>query len=137
MPSAGCNTAHPARVHAGLVAIVDDDAYVLRALQRALTAYDYRVKIFASAEQYLREAKACDISCAVVDIHLGSGLSGLELAEKITSASPTTPIIFMSASWDANVRKRAREIGYVTFLDKPFMLSSLLGALMSLDSEQS
>ena len=118
---------------AGAVALVDDDASILCALQRSLAMYGYRVKVFASAEQYLEEADASEISCAVIDIDLGSGLSGLDLGKEISSSGHATPIVFMSGSLDRRVCERAMAIGCIEFLGKPFLTSRLVAAIMKLD----
>ena len=134
MHAATSNKTIPMRISAGVVALVDDDVFLLRALRRALAAYGYRVKTFSSAEQYLEEAQASEISCAVFDIHLSTGMSGLELARAISGSSPSTPIIFMSGAQDAALRARAYDMGGVAFLDKPFFVSALVAEIMKLDS---
>jgi FixJ family two-component response regulator len=119
----------------GVVAIVDDDAYVLKALQRALQAFGYRVKVFATAEKYFEEAQQDEISCVVIDVNLGRGFSGLDLAEAILAARPT-PIMFMSAAWNELLLDRARRIGCVDLLHKPFLVSRLIEAIMRLDGDE-
>lgn len=123
----------PMPIPAGVVALVDDDPFVLRALERALVAYGYRVKVFSSAEIYLEEANADEISCAVIDIQLGRGRSGLDLGKEISRSMHATPIVFMTASHDMALRERARDIGCVEFLEKPFLTSALIAAIVKLE----
>ena len=118
----------------GVVAIVDDDASMLRALQRSLALAGYRVKVFASAERYLAEVDAAEVACAVLDIQLGSGASGLELGRRISSMH-ATPIVFMTGSRDPALHSRAEEIGCISFLVKPFSAVSLIDALMTLPGQ--
>jgi len=110
------------------VALVDDNASLLRALERCLAAHGYRVQAFASAEQYLAEVDAGEIACAVIDVELGAGLSGLDLGEAISCAH-ATPIVFMTGSRDTEYFKRARDIGCIDFLLKPFDMSRLIAAI--------
>ncbi len=127
----------PVPVVAGDIALVDDDPYVLRALQRALVAYGYRVKAFSSAEQFLAESDAREIWCAVIDIELGGGRSGLDLGDDISRSMHATPVVFMTGSDDPALRKRAMDIGCVEFLEKPFLTSRLVAAIMKLEAADS
>jgi FixJ family two-component response regulator len=119
----------------GVVALVDDDAFVLKALQRALQSFGYRVQVFATAEQYLEEAQPEEISCVVIDVQLGRGLSGFDLAKAILAVR-ATPIMFMSAGWSDVLLERARQIGCVDLLHKPFLVSRLIEAIMRLDGDE-
>ena len=117
----------------GAVAVVDDDPFLLRALERALLAYGYRVKTFSSAEQYLEEANGAEILCAVVDIHLHGEPMGLELGHEISRSEHATPVVFMTASDDPLLRERAMDIGCAEFLEKPFLTTRLIGVIMRLE----
>jgi FixJ family two-component response regulator len=119
----------------GVVAIVDDDPFILRALTRALTAYGYRVRAFASAELYLGRAGTDEISCVVIDVDLGRGKTGLDLGRAIAASENPTPIVFMSALKDPHVLARAEEIGCVDFLVKPFLTERLVGIIMRLEGQ--
>jgi FixJ family two-component response regulator len=101
-------------------------------LERCLSAHGYRVQAFASAEQYLAEVDASDIACAVIDVELGAGLSGLDLGMAISSAH-ATPIVFMTGSRDTEYSRRARDIGCIEFLLKPFDVSRLIAAITRAD----
>ena len=120
-------------IFTGVVALVDDDASLLRSLERALVAYAYRVKTFTSAEQYLEGVEVGEVTCAVLDVQLGEGRSGLDLGAQIAQGRPATPIVFMSGTDDPEVRQRAAEIGCIAFLDKPFSASRLVEIVMGLD----
>jgi FixJ family two-component response regulator len=117
----------------GVVAVVDDDESILRALERALLSHGYRVRAFASAEQYLDESDAPEVSCAVIDIQLGNGRSGLDLGEEISRSIHATPIVFMTASADPELRRRAMDIGCVEFLEKPFPTCALVAAIAKVE----
>jgi CheY-like chemotaxis protein len=124
----------PMRIPPRAVALVDDDPYLLRALERVLLACGYRVQSYTSAEQYLREANAGEISCAVIDINLGAGrLSGLDLGDVIAQSLHATPIVFMTGSDELALCERARDIGCLEFLTKPFLPAKLVAALTRLE----
>jgi FixJ family two-component response regulator len=110
------------------VALVDDDVAARRALARLLAAQRYRVKQFSSAQQYL-EADGNDAFCAVIDIDLGDGMSGLDLARQIKASASPIPIIFITGSIDGALRVQAWEIGCIDFLQKPCPAEELLAAV--------
>jgi len=116
---------HPKRK---LIAVIDDDESVRKALDRQILASGYRSHPFASAEEYLAVAMLCGAACVVCDIHLG-GMSGLELALHPIITSLNVPVVLISASDDASVVEPAREIAAV-FLRKPIPPGKLLEAIV-------
>jgi FixJ family two-component response regulator len=58
-----------------------------------------------------------------------SGMSGLELQDRLKAANSSIPIVFISAHDDREARARALRAGAVDFLQKPFSEDSLLGAI--------
>src|SRR6185503_9869322 len=75
-----------------LVAVIDDDPSVLKALDRQVSAAGYRSHAFASAEEFLAVAAFCGAACVVCDIHLG-GMSGLQLAVHPVVTSLNLPVV--------------------------------------------
>jgi len=110
-----------------LVYVIDDDASLLRALRRLLAAGGFRVCTFSSAEEFLESAKATP-ACLVLDVHL-SGLSGLDLQERLVAAGRRIPVVFITAHDDAITRERARRAGAVDYLRKPFDDESLIAGI--------
>ena len=113
----------------GFVAVVDDDASTLSALWRLLVANRYRVRTFSTAEQLVLGPGLDHVRCVVTDINLGGGMSGLELGEALFAAGRNIPLILMTGSADDELRDRARALGCVALLDKPFPIEQLLEAL--------
>ena len=112
-----------------VVAIVDDDVAARRALARLLAAHRYRVRQFASALSYLQAAHENDAICALIDINLGEGMSGLDLARQIKASPRPIPIIFMSGDIDGPARVQAWEIGCIDLFEKPCQANDLLAAV--------
>jgi FixJ family two-component response regulator len=112
-----------------VIAIVENDQGCLRAVRRLLVARGYGVEAYRSAEEFLAAAPASEAGCALIDIHLGAGLSGLDLACRIRSQERPIPFLLMTASIDASHPVRAAELGCVAFLEKPFADWKLQAAL--------
>jgi FixJ family two-component response regulator len=113
---------------AELIGVVDDDASILRAVQRLLGSLGFTVKTFGSGEDLLASDCLGRIHCLVLDVHLG-GLSGFELQERLSEAPVQIPIIFITAHDDPPTRDRARRAGAVEYLRKPFDEHALIGAI--------
>src|SRR6185436_7445032 len=92
-----------------LIAVIDDDASVRKALDRQIQAAGYRSHVFASAEEFLAVAAICGAACVVSDIHLG-GMTGLELALHSTITSLDLPVILISCTDDPMIEEPARVI---------------------------
>ena len=117
----------PAPPLSPLVYVIDDDASLLRALRRLLGAGGFRVCTFSSAEEFLKSERPAP-ACLVLDVHLG-GLSGLDLQERLIAAGRRIPVVFITAHDDAVTRERARRIGAIDYLRKPFNDESLLAGI--------
>ena len=111
-----------------VIAVVDDDASMLKGIERLLRAYGFATKVFASAEAFLDLDVGADVDCLLVDIHLG-GMSGIELRQHLTASGRELPVIFMTAFDDEATRAQAQSAGCVAFLHKPFVANLLLGAI--------
>ena len=111
------------------IAVVDDDLSVRRALPRLMKSAGYETKAFASAQELLESGFALSAACFILDIHLERSTSGFELLEKLRLAGSTAPAIFITAYDDDATRERARSLGAIAFLRKPFDASALLDAV--------
>jgi FixJ family two-component response regulator len=107
------------RRNSGLVAIVDDDESVQRALQDLIESDGLSALCFGSAEQFLDSGARHKAACLIADIRM-PGMSGLELQAKLKAEQCPLPIIFITAHGDAEMRIRAVREGAVEFLNKPF-----------------
>ena len=89
------------------VAVVDDDEGVCRSLSRLLRAAQFQPIAYDSAESFLADAKHPKFECLVLDIQLG-GMSGLELRDRLLAVRDTTPVIFITAHDEPEVRAQAK-----------------------------
>ena len=99
-----------------VVAVVEDDDFLRKALGRLLAAGGFQSALFASAEAYIDAAPAP--ACLVLDVRL-PGMSGLDLLERLRATGTAPPVIIISADHDPSVRERAYENGCVAFFLKP------------------
>jgi len=114
--------------HQRVIAIIEDDASVRRALSRLLHSVGWKAVVFASAEAFLHAVGQEPPDCLVLDIRL-PGMSGVELLEHSTVTSRSLPVICMTAHDDVQVRRRTAQAGAVAFLVKPVDEQDLLHAI--------
>ena len=108
-----------------LIAIVDDDESLQRALQDLIESVGLSTLCFGSSEQFLESEARHKAACLIVDIRM-PGMSGLELQAKLKAEGCRIPIIFITAHGDSEMRTVAMGDGAVEFLTKPFNDAVLL-----------
>jgi len=105
-----------------VVAVIDDDQSVRGAIRSLLRSLGFRVETFASAEDFL-DARPAGIGCLILDVRL-SGMSGLDLQQRLAVTGDAPPIVFISAHADQVARQQA-----IAFLRKPFAEAALIDAV--------
>jgi FixJ family two-component response regulator len=112
------------------IAVIDDSLGMLGATSRLLSALGYDTELYASAKEFLDARIMTEAFCLIVDIHIGES-GGIDLAQHLGRGSSRIPVIFMSAGSNESVQRRAKEIGCVAFITKPFTPDVLIDALAS------
>jgi FixJ family two-component response regulator len=116
------------RQTAPVIAVIDDDASVRRALQRLLQSAGFTVETFATAHEFLDADYGAQTACLVLDVHL-PGMSGLQLQEYLAASGVLIPIVFITAYDDVSTRERVQRAGAVGYLRKPFDQGTLIEAI--------
>ncbi|HYX74609.1 MAG TPA: response regulator [Steroidobacteraceae bacterium] len=99
------------------MAIIDDDASANRALGRLLRGAGFEPSGFNSAESYLADPLRRSFACVLADIQL-TGMSGLELQQKLQALGNHTPVIFITAHDEPDYRAEAVRRGCMGFFRK-------------------
>ena len=106
--------------NAALIAIVDDDASVCRALNRLVRSMGYVAEIFSRGQDLLdRLAGPSPFrpDCVVLDMHM-PGLTGVEVQQRL--AHTALPVIFITAHDEPGLGEKVMAAGAVALLRKPF-----------------
>jgi FixJ family two-component response regulator len=111
-----------------VIAAVDDDFRVRESIESLLASAGFTPWIFASAEEFLKSGTLSGAACLITDVRM-PGLDGLELQRRVGLDRPELPVIFVSAHYDDETRRRAMSQGAAAFLYKPFDAIELLGAI--------
>jgi FixJ family two-component response regulator len=121
--STGANMFDPKKV----IAVVDDDPGIRKALARLLRGAGFEAHAFGTAEEFLRSEESGSDFCLLLDIRL-PGMSGLELYASLASHGIRLPVVFMAAD-EQNRLRAAALLGERLCLWKPFSDAALLGAI--------
>lgn len=107
-----------AQVNDRVAYIVDDDESVRRSLRWLLESAHLTIETFASGEAFLEEYDPSSPACLLLDIRM-SGLSGLEVQERLIEKGCRLPVIIMTGHGDVPACKRAFKHGAFDFIEKP------------------
>jgi FixJ family two-component response regulator len=88
----------------------------------------WKAETFASAQEFLAQARIEPPSCVVLDLQL-PGLSGLDLQKRMAKAGLETPIVFLTGHGNIPASVQAIKAGAIEFLTKPFDEQDLLRAI--------
>ncbi len=109
----------------GTIFVVDDDEAVRDSLQWLLEGKDYRVRCYDSAENFLARYDAREVACLVVDIRM-TGMSGLELQDRLIELNSPLPIVFITGHGDVPMAVTSMKKGAMDFIQKPFDEAALV-----------
>jgi CheY-like chemotaxis protein len=112
------------------VLLVDDDAAILLGTGVRLKSMGYTVYTAKDAVSAVSAVRKNEPDVVVLDISLPAG-DGFLVADRLQNlvGSAATPIIFITASDNPALRERAKKLGAVGFLKKPFDATSLADAI--------
>jgi FixJ family two-component response regulator len=105
-----------------LIAIVDDDESVCRAIRRLVRSLGMEAEAFTSGRDFIELMDAMPSfqpDCLVLDVQM-PGMNGLDVQEELASRNSPLPIVFITAHDELGVRERVLSAGALAFLCKPF-----------------
>jgi len=111
-----------------LVAIVDDEEPIRRALRRLLLAAGLDAVTFASGDELLASIGDHHPDCIVLDVHL-PGMNGLEVNERLAEVAPEIPTIIVTGHDEPSTQERALAGKAFAFLLKPIDEKRLLDTI--------
>jgi FixJ family two-component response regulator len=111
-----------------LIAVVDDDAPVCKALGRLIGASNLDVVTFVSGEAFLDSMAIRRPDCVVLDLHM-PGLSGIDVMTALAGRGSGLPIIIITGRDEPTTRAQCLASGALAYLAKPLDHLKLLEAI--------
>jgi len=116
-----------------VIAIVDDDIFILRAMKRLVCLQGMDAVTFISGQEFIGRLEMMppfDPDCVILDVHM-PGLNGLQVQEHLTQTRRDIPVVFMTGAEEVSIREHALAAGAAAFLYKPFNSDLLIATLRS------
>ena len=107
------------------ILIVDDDTDMCQVISDILKEDSYLVDRVHNGESAIEKLKRKKYDLMILDYKL-PGISGLEVLEEANKTRTKLKIIMISAYGNEYVKAKAKGLGAVNFLDKPFEIKKLV-----------
>ncbi len=106
------------------ILLVEDEAVLREALREWLVDDGYDVEVAESGEEALERMKKEEFGFMVLDLRL-PGIDGLRVFEEAKDIKPQTRGVIITAYPSKETLRRAKEIGLLDYLPKPFKVEDL------------
>ncbi len=111
-----------------MIAVVDDEESVRKAVVRLLQSAGHAAQGFASGSEFLQCWPGDKPDCLMLDLQM-PGLSGTEVQRALNRAGAHLPVIVMTANDAPGAREECMREGAVAYLSKPVDVLVLLDAV--------
>jgi two-component system KDP operon response regulator KdpE len=112
------------------ILVVDDEAHIRRAVERALAARGYDVDAVQDGADALDRAAVSPPDLVILDLNM-PGVDGLEVTRRLRSWSQI-PILILSVREEEPDKIAALDLGADDYLTKPFGVGELLARVRAL-----
>ena len=111
-----------------LIHLVDDDEAIRHSASFMLRHAGFAVKTYQDGVTFLENAKEALPGCILLDVQMPH-MDGLEVQERLNELGVALPVIVLTGHGDVAVAVRAMKAGAVDFVEKPYEIQMLVGAL--------
>jgi FixJ family two-component response regulator len=111
-----------------MIAVVDDEDSVRKAVVRLLRAAGHDARGFASGNEFLQNGLVDPPACLMLDLQM-PGLSGTDVQRALNTAGTHLPVIIITAHDAPAAREECMRAGAVAYLCKPLDERKLFTAL--------
>ena len=117
------------RTPAPLVAVLDDEPEMLKALRRLLCSRGFRVDTYERGADLLAAIERSPRpDCLVLDLHMPE-MSGFDVLEAMRTRQIPVPVIIITGQDAPGMEERSRMLGAIRYLRKPVDRDDLLSAI--------
>src|SRR3954469_2440839 len=111
-----------------VVAIVDDEDTVRRALERLFRSAGIEPDVFSGGATFLDSLRSRQPDCVVLDLHM-PGVTGFDVQARLRELNFHIPVVVITGHDTPESRGRVRDLGAAAYLRKPVAAKALLEAI--------
>jgi FixJ family two-component response regulator len=108
-----------------MVAVVDDEPAVRKALVRLFRSAGHQACAFASGQEFIGVLPTARFDCLILDLSM-PGTSGHEVQSELEARHLQLPTVIITAHDEPGTRQKCLDAGAYAYLCKPFDDSELL-----------
>jgi two-component system alkaline phosphatase synthesis response regulator PhoP len=116
--------------------IIEDDRAIYKALKQLFESEGYAIEFATDGAAGLAAFRAAPPSLVILDLKLPQ-MSGRDVCREIRKATPSLPIIILSATTDEVDKVLLLELGADDYVTKPFSPKELLARVRTSSAESS
>ena len=111
-----------------LIAVVDDEEPVRKALGRLLRSVGMTVETFSGGSEFLAALSTLQPDCLVLDLHMPE-VTGFEVLERLTAISANVPVVAITGHDTPETEAIVKRSVASAYLHKPINQRLLLDAI--------
>lgn len=116
-----------------VVAVLDDESEMRKALHRLLGIRGFRVLEYACGEDFLDDRDSGQMDYLLLDLHM-PGMSGFEVLETLQTRQSPVSVIVVTAHDESGTEEQVRALGACAYLKKPVDREALFAAIAAAPS---
>ena len=118
---------------APVVAVLDDEPEMRKAIRRLLTCRGFRVEEYERGEDLLAALSSHPLDYLLLDLHM-PGINGFDVLEAFRARQVPVPVIVITAHDEPGTAERVHSLGASAYLKKPVDRDALLSAIAAAGS---
>ncbi|WP_298931590.1 response regulator [uncultured Ramlibacter sp.] len=115
---------------APLIAVVDDEESVRRALGRLICAAGFTAETFSSGMEFMRSVQQRRPHCVVLDLRMPH-MNGFDVQDALSRAGAQLPVVIVTGDDSPEARALAFRQGAAAYLRKPVDDAMLVDAIQA------
>ncbi len=113
-----------------MIAVLDDEPELRKALRRLLVSQGFRVVEYESGEALLAALDSQPLGCLLLDLHMPR-VNGFDVLKDFQSRHRALPVVVLTAHDEPGTADRARALGACSYLKKPVDKLTLFSAIQA------
>ncbi len=115
--------------HGEQILVIDDEAQQRDLAAKILTVYGYKVDTVASGEEAVKFLETRESDLLLLDMIMDPGINGYETYRQILKTRPNQKAIIVSGYSESRDVEKAKKLGAVDFVNKPYSMEILAGTV--------